>query len=224
MNEHDENESFYRDAIDDMEAERYQLEDPMTFWNAEKKTLWKKMLGRTETPFVLMGVGLVVVIIVFFAIYPRGKDTDALPGSAEMADRLQQIEDKIAGMEATLKGLAALEQDMQPVKKAVLRLDAADASLSARLDSVDDALASLQKKMEGVAGKTSAETKPPAASTPADTTKTVPRSAYYEVQKGDTLYSIGRRYGVTVDVLRKLNGLSDQDAIQPGQELKVKDQ
>lgn len=220
MNENDENESFYRDTIEDVGAEKYQLEDPMTFWNAEKKTFWKKILGRSETPFVLMGIGLVVVILVFFAIYPRGEAPDTFPDSSEIAGRLQQIEEKIAGMESAVKGLAALEQDMEPVKKAVLRLDAADASMSARLDEVDDRLASFQKEIEK---KIAAETTPPVTSAQAETKKTTSQAVYYEVQKGDTLYSIGRRYGVSVGAIRKLNGLSEQDAIQPGQKLKVKE-
>lgn len=43
----------------------------------------------------------------------------------------------------------------------------------------------------------------------------------HRVQKGDTLYSLSRRYGVTVDDLKKLNGLNDNN-IQVGQELYIK--
>lgn len=223
MNEIDENESFYRDTIEDMGAEKYQLEDPMTFWNAEKKSFWKKILGRSETPFVLMGIGLLLVIVIFFAIFPRGEDPDAIPDSGEIASRLQQVEAKVAGLQAALADLSALEQDMEPVKKAILRLDAADASLSERLDRMDEGLASTQKQMEENTRKTTSETKSTAASTQIDTQKAGSQTVYYEVSKGDTLYSIGRRYGVSVDAIRKLNGLSEQDAIQPGQKLKIKE-
>ena len=44
---------------------------------------------------------------------------------------------------------------------------------------------------------------------------------YYEVSKGDTLYSISKRFGTTVVELRKLNNMSD-NAISIGQSLKVK--
>lgn len=223
MNENDEKESFYRDTIEDMGTEKYQLEDPMTFWNTEKKTLWKKILGRTETPFVILGIGLLLVIVIFFAIYPRGESQNALPDSGAISERLQQIEEKIAGMETTLQGAIALQQDMEPVKKAVLRLDTTDASISTRLDGMDKILTSLEKEMLEIKKKTSADTKTQAAPTQAKTEKTTSQTVYYEVQKGDTLYGISRRYGVGVDTIRKLNGLSDQDAIQPGQKLKVKE-
>jgi LysM repeat protein len=41
------------------------------------------------------------------------------------------------------------------------------------------------------------------------------------VQKGHSLWSIARRYGVTVDALRAKNGLGESDKIVPGQELQI---
>jgi uncharacterized protein (TIGR00159 family) len=43
----------------------------------------------------------------------------------------------------------------------------------------------------------------------------------HTVQKGDSLYEIGRRYGVPVEAIRKLNGLEPGEYIQPGQELRI---
>lgn len=44
---------------------------------------------------------------------------------------------------------------------------------------------------------------------------------YYTVQRGDTLYGIARRYGVTVRYLVNLNGISNPNLIYPGQLIKV---
>jgi LysM repeat protein len=41
------------------------------------------------------------------------------------------------------------------------------------------------------------------------------------VEKGDTLYNISRRYGLTVDALKRLNNMS-VDTISIGQKLRVK--
>ena len=43
----------------------------------------------------------------------------------------------------------------------------------------------------------------------------------YEVKKGDTMYSIARRYALTVDELRDLNGLPPEHVIHPGDKLVV---
>jgi murein DD-endopeptidase MepM/ murein hydrolase activator NlpD len=44
----------------------------------------------------------------------------------------------------------------------------------------------------------------------------------HRVEKGDTLYNIARRYGTTVEALRKLNRLTESSVIEIGQTLKVK--
>lgn len=46
-------------------------------------------------------------------------------------------------------------------------------------------------------------------------------SDYYVVSKGDTLYSISKRFNLSVDELKRLNGLPD-NAISIGQNLKIK--
>lgn len=44
---------------------------------------------------------------------------------------------------------------------------------------------------------------------------------YYTVQRGDTLSSIARRYGVTVQYLVNLNGIRNPNLIYPGQLIKI---
>ena len=44
---------------------------------------------------------------------------------------------------------------------------------------------------------------------------------YYTVKQGDTLYSIARRYGIDVDTLVSINGISKYDYIYPNQTILV---
>lgn len=46
--------------------------------------------------------------------------------------------------------------------------------------------------------------------------------AYHRVKRGDNLGSIGRRYGVTVSQLTRLNGISSRTILRVGQNLRVK--
>ncbi len=71
-------------------------------------------------------------------------------------------------------------------------------------------------------------TAPPAtltAGTPRPTTHPIatpaPRYATYVVKKGDTLYSIARRYHTDVKTLQKMNGIADPTTLSVGQELKA---
>lgn len=44
---------------------------------------------------------------------------------------------------------------------------------------------------------------------------------YYTVAKGDTLYSIARKFGTTVPILAKLNGIKSLNIIKAGSKLRV---
>jgi LysM repeat protein len=44
----------------------------------------------------------------------------------------------------------------------------------------------------------------------------------YVVKKGDTLSSIGRKYGVSATELAKYNHLTNMNALQVGQKIKIK--
>ncbi|MGD2279041.1 MAG: L,D-transpeptidase family protein [Candidatus Omnitrophota bacterium] len=45
-------------------------------------------------------------------------------------------------------------------------------------------------------------------------------SVEYEVQHGDTLYAIAKRFNTTVELIKKINGMK-KDVIRPGQKLKI---
>ncbi|MCK5186168.1 MAG: LysM peptidoglycan-binding domain-containing protein, partial [Deltaproteobacteria bacterium] len=44
---------------------------------------------------------------------------------------------------------------------------------------------------------------------------------YHNVVRGDTLYNITRKYGLSVEEIRRLNNLNENQPIQPGQKLMV---
>lgn len=62
-------------------------------------------------------------------------------------------------------------------------------------------------------------TNPPVPVTPP--APVITNGGIHTVQKGDTLYNIARRYGMTVDKLMQINNLNDSN-IKVGQQLKVK--
>jgi flagellum-specific peptidoglycan hydrolase FlgJ/LysM repeat protein len=61
----------------------------------------------------------------------------------------------------------------------------------------------------------------PTTTTPRPTTQPSGAVQYHTVMKGDTMYGLSKRFGVTVDRLRELNGMADTN-IKIGQQLRVK--
>ena len=47
------------------------------------------------------------------------------------------------------------------------------------------------------------------------------KAGYYRVERGDSLYGIAQKYGLTLEELRRLNNLNKGDVIYPGQRLLV---
>ena len=71
-------------------------------------------------------------------------------------------------------------------------------------------------------------TQPAKPSTPPQSKPTTPKptqpalnSQYYTVLQGETLWAISRKFSLTVDQLKQMNGLSD-NVIKPGQQLRIK--
>ncbi len=56
----------------------------------------------------------------------------------------------------------------------------------------------------------------------ADTPREAPAAVTHVVGRGETLFSLARRYDTTVEALRRLNGLSATAAIEIGQRLRVR--
>jgi LysM repeat protein len=62
---------------------------------------------------------------------------------------------------------------------------------------------------------------PPSKSSPVQTVEKQTKDVYHEVVAGETLYRISRRYGLTVDELRRLNKLETESIIYPAQRLLI---
>lgn len=74
-----------------------------------------------------------------------------------------------------------------------------------------------------VASKTTTNTNTVAKSqvTKVNNTSSTTKNKYYTVRKGDTLWDIAQKYDITVDELRKLNGMHKNSKLMPGAKLKI---
>ena len=127
-----------------------------------------------------------------------------------------------ADLEVTKNRLKMLEQRFPQLAGQVMELEqsmsnvnASGQSLTKRMDELSYKVAQLQ----AAAVMKQAKGKAPVSGQEKPAVKTAP--AYHQVQPGETLYRIAKRYGISLDELCRLNQISEEQAIKPGQKLLV---
>jgi LysM repeat protein len=148
---------------------------------------------------------LIIVLILIFAggiIYflSKGRTTR---GASLLQLRVTALEQKIAELEQQLTEL-----------QGKITASGQDPALLQQVNTLAQKVESLEKQKQPTA-KSKAKPFPP--SKPAVSAK----KKYHTVQKGETLYRISKKYGISVEELRKRNNLSADQPVRAGQKLLV---
>jgi LysM repeat protein len=150
--------------------------------------------GKRKSIPILLGIVLVLVLaggIVYFFSKQSAGD-----GASPLESKVTALGEKVAGLE---KQVADLERRI-----------AASVPAPALAQKAETPEKQKQSTAEPKA-------KPSAPSKPAVS----PEKQYHTVQKGESLSRISKKYGMSVDELRKLNNLSADKPIRVGQKLLV---
>jgi LysM repeat protein len=158
----------------------------------------------TKRPTVLLIIALILIgagsLFLFVTNRPKTTDSKALE---PLASRIAALEQKITGIEAQITELQGKSSK-----------GATDPFLLHQVEALAKKVEGLEKRGQqpGVESTTRpAPPKPAVAS----------QKKYHTVQKGETLLKIGKKYGIAVEELRKLNNLSKGQSIKIGQKLLV---
>lgn len=172
----------------------------------------QSLLRKPYMPYIAAGV-VALVVIIGFAMYGTNSQSDALTEEvALLGKRLDDLEFRIGNLEQAAsggEGLGALEQQSETLARQIQNLET---KLGESLNQVDSKLAALEKRQQSLA-------KSATAAPPSKAKTSAPRT--HVVKAGETLYQISRKYGVTVEELKKRNKMGQDVTIRPGQELVV---
>lgn len=146
---------------------------------------------------------IIILVVVFLSGGGQGVDQKVI---ADIQARLDLIEKRLSAVEGLETKVSQLLDQENDARQGVSQTEGTIAALSDRLDSLAQKVAAVEKKAT------------PAPAVPAGKPAA---GRYHEVQKGETLYGIARKYKTSVAELRRLNGLSANDAIYPNQKLLV---
>ena len=193
-------------------------------------------LKKNEFGVILLGALLLTMIIFFVFFRSSGPDPESAIQSAT-APSFNALEKRIAALEATLatnKNVSAesnqteMQSAISPLNDRVTRLETA---FLVKFESLIERLESLEKKMTALKTTAVAPSTPaPPVKKAAAVKKTAPKvakkekkaSMFHTVTKGETLYSISKKYKTTVAALKKLNNMTDKDKIYPGNNIIVR--
>jgi LysM repeat protein len=218
-------ERYYDSSSNDISEEDLQEETG----SDDSAATRKKSLPVSTLLLAVIGAALVVVVMVTVWFWERPQSQPPAKQMKLLEHRIGQLEDRIARLDGINKRVMALESQGQKFMTAVDRLDRFETAITLRMDIVAKELAGLQQT---AAGKSPAKKQPPAGETakqpasrpPADSTAPAAeeKATFHTVSAGETLYSISRRYGLSVDELLKANKMDNKATIYPGQKLKVR--
>jgi LysM repeat protein len=173
-------------------------------WSEEStSTLKRRPIGSGNGKF--LHILLIFLLILIFAggiIYFLGRGLTG-GGTGLLPSKVTALEQKIAAIEEQLAELQGKPS-----------ASGSDPALLQRVDALARKVETLEKQKQPIGGSKS---KPSVSSRPAGPTD----KQYHTVQKGETLYRISKKYGISTEELRKWNNLSAHQPIRTGQKLLV---
>ena len=203
------NDSFYDSASQDVADEDY--------YNGEgyENLGQRSFLTHKILTFSAVGISLLVlVILVVWFFFPRDKSMNSEQLKI-LESRVGELENKLRRFDKINENLIRLENQTKKFAHAVDRFDQFETSTVLRMDVLAKELVAMQNDKS--------EIKPVVPQVPESKSKKEEKTGtkYHTVKAGETLYSISRGYGLSVDKLRKFNDLKTDITIYPGQKLVI---
>lgn len=205
------------------------------------------ILKKNEFTMIFLGA-FVLTLVVFFFFFRAQSPAPAPAGapaavSAEFEKRMEKMEHALQAIEKS----ASTEAGNAPKEKAggshledrVAKLETAFSvkmeSMLERMGKIEKHISLLAAKQEAAQDQQGAKSAAAAAASPASPPaekkgekaekgekKEKPAQIFHTVQKGETLFSISQKYKTSVEALKKMNNMSNDTAIYPGNNLLIR--
>jgi len=194
-----------------------QIADDLDYTRKDENTRRRKSIlnfnPRRKT-LILGGAGI-LILIVLIALFSGGDNKLSTGDLTSIQVKLDQLENRLTHLEGMEARIASLERQEKGWEQSVAEVDRSGKSLTQRLDKLTQKVDQLETRVASAPAKTEAPDPIQRRPFPPD------KGRYHEVRSGETLYRISRQYGISVDELCRLNNLTPEQAIHPGQKLLV---
>ena len=154
--------------------------------------------GKTLLLWGFIGIILILLIVLLF----RGGDKAVTEDLNALKTRVEQMEKRASPLEAAAKKMDAVDGQIKGLQQSVSKVEGAQRSLAERIDK-------LAQKGEKPSAPQAAQKKPSA------------QAKLHEVQPGETVFSIAKKYNLSAEQFLKLNNMTKKDTLQAGQKVVV---
>jgi LysM repeat protein len=154
--------------------------------------------GKALLLWGFIGIILILLIVLLF----RGGDKAVTADLNALKTRVEQMEKRASPLEAAAKKMDAVDGQIKGLQQSVSRIEGSQRSLAERIDK-------LAQKAEKPSAPQAAQKKPSA------------QAKLHEVQPGETIFSIAKKYNLSAEQFLKLNNMTKKDTLQAGQKVVV---
>lgn len=195
--------------------------------------------------FAVLFVCIIINLVLIFLFTGNSRNTASTRELKEAGAKIEALQRQVAELHqqfaaSSEEGGRSIAHELLEGRVSILEKNGvgSDANVDQRLKQLEMKISTLEiafKQSNGIsaANAGASTTKSPAAASnqtqaPAANQGTVkvqtPPSAnakYHTVQAGENLFRISQKYGLTVEQLRRLNGMKENDVLKAGQRLVV---
>ena len=188
MEENSDNEmdDFMEGIDDELQEERDQSPSRQNKTPSESDSTIKLL--------ILAAVGVLVLIVLMVILF-TGSGGLSKEDLAPMEARLNQLENRLKTLEPLAERMETIDKRTKGIERSLASLRRSNSALKKQITAVNLKMGKQQKTGVPAPSKS--------------------KSRYHTVRRGDTLYSISKKYSVTIDDLLKRNKM------KKGQELKI---
>lgn len=207
----------------------YYEEDVYSTWsNKSSKDGWLGFLKNNLLLFVVIAAAAVILIFLYQRLPKAPLDKPNDDRIAALEANVKKLEDRISQFEGRPVSGEEPAVEKEEFSQLLSRVDRLEENsfkrtgeIEARLEAIERGKKSPKTKPSTVGGTGTAAVKKSSATEPSAAAKDTASVALHTVRPKETLYGIAKRYKLTVKELMKLNNLSPNSTIYPGDKLKV---
>lgn len=206
------NEDPFDRRINEFEEE---LDENVGYSPDDEMSMPKKSLHdyMPQPRTLILGGAGILLLVVLIALFSRGTSELSKKDLVAISTRVDLLEKRLTRLEEVELRIAALQKQGNMLQQSMGEIDGSIRSLTQQVDVLIQK-PGLREKGTGAVVK---RTKAPAVIT--GKPDSPEKRRVHEVSKGENLYRISLKYGLTVDELCRLNNIAASQAIYPGQKL-----